>query len=604
MNSDHSEHIANPGRQGARASRPSRPDPTGAQPVHHVPASRLRLGWLALALGVFVYLHNLGSEHAATNPDEHLYWQITRMTAEGGEWLPLKNLKLSERNTKPPALFWQGLVMTDWGQHWELWRLRLPVALYSLATAALVLLVGRRLSGSTHTGILAALVFLAFFSTYRYGRVVLTSMPETFWFFLPFAILLTFASRQPAAESLSPQRDFPTKITWPLALAFGLMVGVGLLYKSFALVIPFCAGLTWWTLHQRGYRFTAWLRADAPKITLLGLIALGVFSLWFWLDPNPHLILQDFVLKENAGKFDPKRGNYFLNLVAGNYTIWRILFGYPFNAGLLAPAAVALAVIAFRGRRTLAEPDKLLWIWVLTQMIVFALPQQRDERYLLPAMPALAVLLALHWTQIPRWTFAITLAAAAAITTVFLLGGIILTGEFAAGPLYPWYFAPLLAAIVGLALAGLFRRAWTKALAAPAILLLYLAYALFTIPFDGPRGEYSPAAIEAVRGRTVVLPTVFGAHDEVYRFMLPGAEIETIRIEPPAQLDDLRPDHQLFILSVPASNTALAQFPGLRILGERFHLVDRFTGNQSKDMLRGNITGQLFQKDLLIEIVE
>ena len=30
--------------------------------------------------------------------------------------------------------------MTDWGQHWELWRLRLPVALYTLATAALVLL--------------------------------------------------------------------------------------------------------------------------------------------------------------------------------------------------------------------------------------------------------------------------------------------------------------------------------------------------------------------------------------------------------------------------------------------------------------------------------
>jgi len=591
MNSDHPEHAPSLGHQGARASRPSRPDPTGTEPVHHVPASRLWLGWLVLALGVFVYLHNLGSEHAATNPDEHLYWQITRMTAEGGEWLPLKNLKLSERNTKPPALFWQGLVMTDWGQHWELWRLRLPVALYTLATAALVLLLGRRLSGKTATGLLAALVLLAFFSTYRYGRVVLTSAPEIFWFFLPFFVLLYW---RPRAGGLN----------WPLAAAFGLMVGAGLLYKSFALVIPFCAGLAWWTLHQREYSFLAWLRRDAPKITLLGLIALGVFSLWFWLDPHPHLIWQDFVLKENAGKFDPNRGNYFLNLVAGNYSIWRILFGYPFNAGLLAPAAVALAVLAFRGRRKLPATDQLLWIWILTQMIVFALPQQRDERYLLPAMPALAVLLALHWTQIPRWTFAITLAAVAAITGVFLLGGVILTGEFAAGPLYPWYFAPVLAAIVGLALAGLFRRAWTKALAAPAILLLYLAYALFTIPFDGPRGEYSPAAIEAVRGRTVVLPTVFGAHDEVYRFMLPGAEIETIRIEPPAQLDDLRPDHQLFILSVPASNTALAQFPGLRILGERFHLVDRFTGNQSKDMLRGNITGQLFQKDLLIEIVE
>jgi len=557
--------------------------------------SKLLLGWLALTLGVFVYLHNLGSEHAATNPDEHLYWQITRMTADGGAWLPLQNLNEAERNTKPPALFWQGIVMTDWGRHWELWRLRLPVALYTLATGALVLLVARRLSGRTVTGLLAAVVFLAFFSTYRYGRVVLTSMPETFWFFLPFAILLLAPSRP-------DERAPASNLTWPLALGFGLMVGAGLLYKSFALVIPFCAGLAWWTLHQHGYRFTAWLRAAAPKIALLGLIALGVFSLWFWLDPHPQLILQDFVLKENAGKFDPKRGNYFLNFVAGNYSIWRILFGYPFNAGLLAPAVVALAVLAFRGRRTLAAPDRLLWIWIITQMIVFAFPQQRDERYLLPAMPALAVLLALHWQRIPRALLAITLVAVAAITAVFLLGGLVLTGEYASGPLYPWYFAPALAAIVGVSFAGLWRRSWTKAFATPSVLLLYLAYALFTIPFDGPRGEFDRAAIDAVRGRTVILPTVYGAHDEVYRFILPGADIQTLRLEPPTRLDDLRGEHQLFLLSVPASNTALAQYPGLRILGERLHLVDRFTGRQSKDMLRGNITPQLFQKDLLIEI--
>lgn len=559
--------------------------------------TKLLLGWFALALGVFVYLHNLGSEHAATNPDEHLYWQITRMTADSGEWLPLKNLQEAERNTKPPALFWQGVVMTDWGRHWELWRVRLPVALYTLATAALVLLVGRRLSGHTITGILAALVFLAFFSTYRYGRVVLTSAPETFWFFLPFAILLL-------ADKNPPPQTSARFLSWPLALAFGLMVGAGLLYKSFALVIPFSAGLAWWTLHQRGYRWPEWLRLDAPKIALLALVALGVFSLWFWLDPAPHLILQDFVLKENAGKFDPKRGNYFLNLVAGNYSIWRILFGYPFNAGLLAPAVIVLAFLALRGRRALAETDKLLWIWVITQMIVFAFPQQRDERYLLPAMPALAILTALHWHQLPRWSLAITLAAVAAITAVFLLGGVIVTGEFAAGPIYPWYFSPAMAAIVALALVGLFRKSWTKPLAAPAVLLLYLAYALFTIPFDGPRGEFSSEAIDAARGRTVILPTVYGAHDEVYRFMLPGADIQTIRVEPPAQLAELRKEHPLFILSVPASNTAIAQFPGVRILGERLHLVDRFTGNQSKDMLRGNITGQLFQKDLLIEITE
>jgi hypothetical protein len=100
----------------------------------------------------------------------------------------------------------------------------------------------------------------------------------------------------------------------------------------------------------------------------------------------------------------------------------------------------------------------------------------------------------------------------------------------------------------------------------------------------------------------VILPTVYGAHDEVYRFMLPGADIQTTRVEPPAKLEDLRKEHSLFILGVPASNTAIAQFPGVSILGSRLSLVDRFTGKQSKDMLRGNITGQLFQKDLLIEI--
>lgn len=548
--------------------------------------TRTLLAALALALGVFVYLHNLGSDHAATNPDEHLYWQITRMTADSGQWLPLQNLSEVERNTKPPALFWQGMVATDWGRHWELWRVRLPVVLYTLATAALVLLVGRRLGGRWSTGLLAALAFLAFFSTYRYGRVVLTSAPETFWFFLPFAILLL---RAPGS-----------RFTWPLAPLFGLMVGAGLLYKSFALVIPFSAGLAWWTLHQCGYRWREWL-GDIPKIALTALVSLGVFSLWFWLDPAPENIWRDFVLKENVGKFDPKGGSYFINLVAGHYSIWRILFGYPFNAGLLAPAVVLLAFLAFRQRAALAEPEKLLWIWVLTQVIVFAFPNQRDERYLLPAMPALALLAALWWDRLPRWTLVIPLVAAALGAPVFLLGGIILTGE-AGGPLYPWWFAPFFILLAAFALLGIFRRDWTRDLACPAILLLYLGYAVFLIPFDGPRGEYSRETIEAVRGRTVMLPTVYGAHDEVYRFMLPGADIQTVRVEPPVRIEDMLGDHDLFILSIPARHTALAELPGIRILGSRLNLVDRFTGKESQDMLRGNITGQLFRQDHIIEV--
>jgi hypothetical protein len=46
----------------------------------------------------------------------------------------------------------------------------------------------------------ALLAYLAFFSTYRYGRPFLTNAPEVFWLFVPFFALLfwrpsSFASR-------------------------------------------------------------------------------------------------------------------------------------------------------------------------------------------------------------------------------------------------------------------------------------------------------------------------------------------------------------------------------------------------------------------------
>ena len=44
-------------------------------------------------------------------------------------------------------------------------------------------------------------------------------------------------------------------------------------------------------------------------------------------------------------------------------------------------------------------------MWVITFFVVFSLPSQRDERYLLPAMPALAVLCALNWERISGRAF-------------------------------------------------------------------------------------------------------------------------------------------------------------------------------------------------------
>ena len=547
---------------------------------------------LCVVLALAAYFVALGSDHAATNGDELLYAQMTYATAESGDWLPLQTVIERHRNTKPPGLFWQGLVSTDWAQNWSLWNLRWPNVLYTLATALLVFFLARRISASNSTGLLAALAYLAFFGTYRYGRVFLTSAPETFWLFLPFAILLLGGSRSPRHGNFR----------WLAALAFGLFIGLALFYKSFALMLPAAAGLAWWTLHQHGYRLGPWLRHDAPKIALTSLVALGVFSLWYWLDPQRQLLLQDFVLKENVGKFDTGGGNYFINLLWGESSLWRNVIAYPFNAGLLAPAVVALFVIAWLRRRDLNNDEKLLWIWIITVLVVFTLPNQRDERYLLPAMPALAVLLALRWREIPRWVLAIALLAVAVIALGMGLGAILLTNDAGLGPLYPWFYWLFVAAVIAFAVAGIGRKNLTHAFTLPAILLLYLVYAAFLIPFDGPRGEFDRASADFARGKTIAAPINFNAREEIYRFMLPGADLTPYHVND-AGLEEMRQTRSIFIVTLPLRDMTVENSPDLRVIGTRLQLIDRFNNKETMDMLSGNVSRNLFKKDLLVEVI-
>lgn len=547
-------------------------------------------GWLTLLLAVFVYFYALGSDHAATNGDELLYAQITRVTAATGHWLPLQSEVERHRNTKPPALFWQGILSTDWAKHYELWRLRYPNVLYTLGVAAMVFLLGRRLAGGTPAGILSALIYLSFFGTYRYGRVFLTSAPETFWLFLPFCILLL------RSRAVAP-------IGWGWALSFGLMFGVSLLYKSFALAVPAVAGLAWWTLSARQYRLGPWLKSDAPQIALAGIVSLAVFSLWYALDPQRHLILADFILDENVGKFDTEGENYFVNLLWGGSSIWRNVVSYPINAGLLAPAVVAAFVLAFLRRREMGTEEKLLWFWLVTLFVVFTLPNQRDERYLLPGMPALAVLVALYWQRLPAWTPGISLAAVAVIAAGFVSGAILLTRDVGEGPLYPWYFWALNAALMAFAVTALVRRKPIKSAAVPAIFLLYLAFGLFLIPFDGPRGAFDENAQDFARGKTIAAPINFGAREEIYRFLLPGSDPQPYKIKHFPGIDALQEKREPFIVSVPLRENPLEGREGLRLVGTRLQLVDRFDNEETNDMLRGNVSQHLFVKDLLVEVL-
>src|SRR6266576_1359567 len=104
-------------------------------------------------VAIFAYWFALGSQHIFTTTDELLYVHIARITAASGHLLPLRSEIEALHNLKPPPLFWQGIASTEWGKQWTLWHLRYPSVIYTVLTAGLVFLLGRRQSGKVVTGL-------------------------------------------------------------------------------------------------------------------------------------------------------------------------------------------------------------------------------------------------------------------------------------------------------------------------------------------------------------------------------------------------------------------------------------------------------------------
>ena len=553
---------------------------------------RRRLGLYALAalFAVFVYFFGLDSHNAPTNGDEAVYAHITRLTAASGHLLPLQSTLDHMRNTKPPLVFWQGIASTHGGEEWSLWNLRYPSVLYTVLTSILVFLLAAKLAerqgaGRYSAGIIALLVYLAFFSTYRFGRPYLINAPETFWLFLPFFILLYWQSR-----------SFASRFFVPLALGF--CVGIGLLYKSFALLAPVGLALAWWYLHQARYRWREFLTRESWKPVLIGVVALGMFALWFALDPDPAAVWREFIVGENVGKFDPHGGSYWVKLLWSDSSIWSMLLAYPLNAGLLAFPVAGLFFFSWRHRAQLSEAEKMLWLLLFVFLAVFSLPSQRSARYLLEAMPGLAVLCALGWQRIPRWLSLVSLAVTALMIFVFAHLAWQLQRE-ANDELYPLVFWLLLVATTGLILWAMFSVQATRTLTPLAVLAFYLVFAAALRPFDGAPGNYDSAAQLAVQGKPVWVPCNFRASQEGHRFLLPGAEVHGYYGEPAPAPAELAKRFHSFAVQLPLG--AKPDCAECKVIGKRLEIRSRQGEDEIEEMLKGNVSAHLFAQEWLIE---
>jgi 4-amino-4-deoxy-L-arabinose transferase-like glycosyltransferase len=541
---------------------------------------------LCLVFAITTYFYALDSPHIPKNGDEYIYAHITRLTAYSGHLLPLQSQLPDMRNTKPPLLFWQGIASTHWAKNWSLLSLRYPSVIYTLLTTGLVFLLGWKVFGRLETGALGCLIYLSFFNTYRYGRPYLTDAPVTFWTFLPFFAFLIW---QPVA--------LESRVFMPLL--FGLGLGVGLLYKSFALVIPVALAFSWWHLDYRGYRVAAFLRKDAGKIAILASISLALFSAWFLLDPKPIAVLQEFVLKENLGRLNPQGVHYLTQILKGVSSVWALALGYPVNAGLLVFEVLALFWVSVKRRRQFGEAEKLLWIWPVSLFVFFSLPSTRSSRYLLPAMPALALLCALNWDRISRKSFVASLLAA--LAALFGMAYLALRLQFSVGAvqLFPVTYWLLLGGTATLAFVALSAPEFTRPCVPCISLLVCLSLAVALRPLDGPLGCYAPDVQRYVMGKQVWVPCDFIAVDEGYRLLLPGADVHCYRDDGSATLESLATRYAIFAIRLPLKPDTTDD---LRLIGERLELRGRPSSAELLDMLRGNVFDHLFVRERLVEV--
>jgi len=524
---------------------------------------RARFLWpLVAVLGAFVYLFSLDGLYIPHIGDEAPYIEIARLTAESGSWLPLKTGSGLE-NTKPPLLYWLGIVATDWGSNWTLFRLRVPVVLFTFATAVLTFWLSRKLGYERETAWISALTFLGFYSSFQYGRPFLINSPETFFVFLSFALVLVFRE------------------SW---FAAGIALGIACLFKSFALIAPVGLALIW--VGGRRRLFHAGLTVA---------VALAVFGLWPLLDPDPAGVFRHFVLEENLGKLQGQ--GYFQGLFTGPYALHWLWLGHFGNAGLFAVPLLFLIVTTLKERKSLSPEEKALWILVLSFLLVYSIPSQRQENYLIPTVPALAILLARRWTGLPEGWFR-WFAVPGVIFTAALLWVVLgIRGQVIPPGSYRWWELAVPSMVLGLwiALVALPRTARYSFHA--MVFASFLLIAMAVAPFEGSLGRYDPERVAFLEGKRVYVPSEFISRHERHRFLLPGARIEGYD---PADVDSasrlLSSGQHVVVYRTPGGGI---EGP-FRVIGRRFDLRSRQTRAEMWRILYHRELDLLVRQELVV----
>ena len=296
-----------------------------------------------------------------------------------GDWITLHadGIRYLE---KAPLMYW-GIAASFHAFGVHDWSARLPLALSALALVLVTWSLGRRVYG-TSGGLFAGLVLVASFGPYIFTRFLIPDLLVGLWLLVTFDFFL---------RSLDEER--PSRLScWGIAVASALNV---LTKGLIGLVFP-AAVIFGYLLLTRDLRRLLRMRllsstivflvVAAPWHILAGLRNPGqgsVHGFFWWYFVNEHFLR--YLNKRVPRDYDTVP----LLLFWGLMLLWLL----PWSAFL--PQALARTPIRWRefprlDRRGRANLVFALWALVILAFFSFS---TRQEYYVLPAVPALALLI-------------------------------------------------------------------------------------------------------------------------------------------------------------------------------------------------------------------
>ncbi|MGH7948791.1 MAG: phospholipid carrier-dependent glycosyltransferase, partial [Candidatus Binataceae bacterium] len=362
-----------------------------------LPSSRRARALTAALLATLLYLPALGSA-PLWEPDEGRYAEISREMLASGDFVTPRN-NYVRYFEKPPLVYWTTAAsMALFGENE--FAARLPAALASIGQVVIVALLAESMFGAT-AGLIAALALATFPVFIGFARFATLDPPLSFLVIAGLAAFYVAASA--AAFRVARARE------WFIASA--AMLALGTLAKGpVALVLGGGIALVWliWERRTAEIRSLPWIPAVlvfvAITVPWFALVAIGNPGFLEFFFVREHL-LRYSELQEHARPFW-----FFIPILIGG--TWPWIFFAP------------LGYAALRSDSEHRSAFRFLAVWFLFVLIFFSLSESKLGGYILPALPALAILCGYGVARIASlaagaarrlllWFGAINLAAAA-----------------------------------------------------------------------------------------------------------------------------------------------------------------------------------------------